>query len=129
MEHKTTTKGIILYTALAALIALVSFVVFRFWIPQHYFALYPLIPAYFYVAGILQFLIVERARERKTHSWSSVYIPAKTIKLLIALVLVFIYCFLHREIAVKVLISTGIVYLLVLAFETWFYYSYGKKKA
>ncbi|MCI2082370.1 MAG: hypothetical protein LKK19_05980 [Bacteroidales bacterium] len=128
MNRKDVAKGILMYTVFAALVAVISIAVFRFWIPKYYFRLYPLIPVYFYVTGMVQFLIVSKAKARKPKSWTNIFFAAKSVKLIVALAVAVLYCFAHKDIAMAVLISTGAVYLLVLAFETWFYYSYGKKE-
>ena len=88
------------------------------------------IPLFFLLAGVVAMTVTELCRQRKPRQLPLVYLLTRGVKMVLAVVMLAIYCFSRPEEARGYLIAFIAFYLLYLIYESWFFSAYerGRKK-
>jgi ABC-type xylose transport system permease subunit len=128
MSSKVTEKFILCDVLLTLAVCGISALIFLFVSPGTYFRLFPYIPTFFFLFEILLYLCTRHAERFRPETAPFWFFGIKIAKLTLTLFVTVFYCIDHREIAVNVLLSVGLIYVAYLVLETVFYYGYESSK-
>lgn len=125
---KTKRNFIMLLTLFTIICGGVGMLILHFNLPEHYFKWFPYIPIFFYVMGIASIYAFDSCRSHAPNKTGLLYMALKVVKLILSVVLLLVYCIIVKEHEKDFILSFVAYYLSYLIFETWFFFSYEKKK-
>jgi hypothetical protein len=96
--------------------------------PQHYFPLYPVIPIYFMVLGLVMSILIWRWRKLDGKKIVNAYMAMRGVKMALTLAGIGIYFVLEDEWQVEFALTTAVFYLIYLFVETLVLYRFEKIK-
>lgn len=114
------TTAIITYTVL---LAVVSGLLYEFAIPQFYIGIFPYMILYFCLLGFFGMFLYSWSLAHTPKRTASLYLTIRMIRMVLSVLIAFVYCILNRQEVVTFLLTFALVYLLYMCFETWFYYT------
>lgn len=92
--------------------------------PHHYFGGYPLIPLFFYVFGIFMINMIEDCRKRMPKHMLQIYLLMRVMRMLVAMIVMLIYCIIVREESRGFLLTFIANYLIYLIYDSWFFFTF-----
>lgn len=105
-------------SAITLLLAGLSVVVFTCVLPGLYPPIFPVLFATIVVITIVGQIMLSRQLDKDFRRFNTAFMVYKAVKILILMVFMLVYSLLHRELAVPFLISTFILYLVYMVFES-----------
>lgn len=111
-------------TLLSLIVGWAGAALFYYVLPQHSFAGYPLIPVYFFLFGLLEISIFDVCRKNAPQKLLMLYMGMKSMKMLISVIFLAVYCLAVREEAIVFLMTFVVYYIIYLIYETWFFFTY-----
>ena len=96
--------------------------------PQYYFAWYPSIPIYFYVVEIMMLVVLEKANRKQPDNIVTCYMVTRLIKLLTTVIFLWLYVVLVGTHFKYFGLTLMLFYFMNLAFETYMFYLYEKRR-
>lgn len=125
MDKKGTIKYFVVFLTILSVVAgVLGWVVLHYFIPAHYFPLYPVIPVYFFLFGLLYIYLFDKFRTKTQQSVVLFYSSIRMMKLMVSIVGLILYGVLVKT-QIKELLFTFIVfYLIYLLFETLFFFNF-----
>lgn len=108
---------------------LLGWVAFVFFFPGQYPPVLPLMLAILVIMTVTGQLVLTGLLDQKFSKFSSAFMIYKALKILILMTFMFIYSALHREHALFFLVSTFIMYLAYMFFESRSLNRHSKKQA
>lgn len=111
-------KYVAALAAFSCVVGCLGLWLFRSFYPEAYFPVYPAIPVYFFLIGMLSLLLYRPGRQGK--STVITYIGIRMIKLLTSVLLLLLYAFLVRAQIITVLVTFCIYYIAYMIFEATF---------
>lgn len=115
------------FTIFTLFLALVSLLLYEEAFPQYYLKVYPFVLLYFYLLGFLGMFLYGWSMKHTPKKTSFHYLALRILKMIVSVLLAFVYCMIDRENVVVFVLTFAIAYLLYMVFETWFYYTLGTK--
>jgi O-antigen/teichoic acid export membrane protein len=86
--------------------------------PGHYPPVLPVLLAIIVIMTAAGQVVLTRFMDQKFSQFNSAFLIYKTVKILILMAFMIIYSLLHREMALPFLVSTLILYLVYVVFES-----------
>ena len=128
MSSKITERFVLCDVLLTLAICGISALIFLFIAPGTYFKMFPYIPRFFFLFEVILYIFTRQAEKTKPETAPFWFFGIKLVKLALTLFVTVFYCIKHRELAVNVLLSVGLIYIAYLVLETVFYYRYESSK-
>lgn len=130
MKKSTQKRNYLIILTLLTLVAGVGgALILHYMLPQYYFASYPVIPIYFFVFGFLIIYLFERVRRNIQHKTLFLYMSIRMMKLMVSIILLVIIGFVVPSQIKEFLFTFIVFYLIYLAFETLFFFSFENKES
>ena len=124
----TQRKFLIFLTALTLLLGIAGGAVLQHMVPGRYFGAYPLIPAYFYLCGLLFIVAFEACRRRAPNRMVMLFMGMKMLKLILSVLLLIVYCLVAPQTAIVFLMTFAVFYVSYLIYESWFFFAFERNK-
>lgn len=124
----TKRRFLISLTVITMLLGGVGGVVLQNIAPGRYFGAYPLIPAYFYLCGLLFIFAFEACRRRAPNRMVMLFMGMKMMKLILSVLLLIVYCMVAPQTAIVFLITFAVFYVSYLIYESWFFFAFERNK-
>lgn len=87
-----------------------------------YFVGFPLVPLFFFLVGVFVINMTETCRLRMPKRMLQVYLLARVLRMVLAMMVMLVYCVAVRQ-EVKLFLITFIInYLIYLIYDSWFYF-------
>lgn len=112
---------------IALIITVLGYGTFLFFVPQHYFPYFPVIPAFLLLVTLLAHIYLVRASENDTRKFTAKYLGAMGLKMFIYLIFLVVFLFIDIARAVPFLVSFLITYAAFTAYEVISILNYLKK--
>ena len=112
---------------IALIITVLGYGSFLFFVPQHYFPYFPVIPAFLLLVTLLVHIYLVRASENDTRKFTTKYLGAMGLKMFIYLIFLVVFLFIDIARAVPFLVSFLITYAAFTAYEVISILNYLKK--
>lgn len=112
---------------IALIITVLGYGTFLFFVPQHYFPYFPVIPAFLLLVTLLVHIYLVRASENDTRKFTAKYLGAMGLKMFIYLIFLVVFLFIDIARAVPFLVSFLITYAAFTAYEVISILNYLKK--
>ena len=112
---------------IALVITLLGYGIFLFFIPQHYFPYFPVIPAFLLLVTLLVHFYLVRASENDTRKFTAKYLGAMGLKMFIYMIFIIIFLFIDTARAVPFLVSFLVTYAVFTTYEVVSILNYLKK--
>lgn len=96
--------------------------------PEASLAGYLTIPLFFFVMGTVAMGVTEWSRQRRPRQMPQIYLLTRGAKMVLAVVMLAIYCFCRTSEARGYLIAFIAFYLLFLVYESWFFSTYERNR-
>jgi len=96
----TKRRFLISLTVITLLLGGVGGAVLQNIAPSRYFGAYPLIPAYFYLCGLLFIFAFEACRRRAPNRMVMLFMGMKMMKLILSVLLLIVYCMVALQTAI-----------------------------
>ncbi len=90
--------------------------------PDHDWGWYPFIPVLFYVFGLFYIFMFRRSRRMPPSRSVVVCLVAKGVKMLVSVLVLFIYAFCIRREVLPFVVTYMVFYLVFLVMETYFFF-------
>lgn len=125
MSITITKKRFLFWKAFVCLICgIVGWVILKILYPEHYFSLYPCIPVFFFLFGVYYITTFDQFRQYAPKKLLSVYLGMKFVKMVISMMLLFIYILVIKVHKSDFVITFFLFYLMTILFETIFFCLY-----
>lgn len=102
---------------------LIAFVLHKVY-PGHYFGIFPLIPVYFYLVGLLSLYLLDVCRRHAPQKLVMMFLAMKVLKLIVSVIVMMVYCAVARGGTMVFLLTFISFYLLFLIYETWLFFKF-----
>lgn len=112
---------------IALIITVLGYGTFLFFVPQHYFPYFPVIPAFLLLVTLLVHIYLVRASENDTRKFTAKYLGAMGLKMFIYLIFLIVFLFIDTTRAIPFLVSFLITYAAFTAYEVISILNYLKK--
>jgi len=112
---------------IALIITVLGYGTFLFFVPQHYFPYFPVIPAFLLLVTLLAHIYLVRVSENDTRKFTAKYLGAMGLKMFIYLIFLVVFLFIDTARAVPFLVSFLITYAAFTAYEVISILNYLKK--
>ena len=112
---------------IAFVITFIGYGIFLFFIPQHYFPYFPVIPAFLLLVTLLVHFYLVRASENDTRKFTAKYLGAMGLKMFIYMIFLIIFLFIDTARAVPFLVSFLATYAAFTTYEVISILNYLKK--
>ena len=122
-------RMLLMLTGINILAGLIAWLLLAYVWPAHYFALYPIIPVYFYVVGVGMAVSMEITHSENPDAVTMTYMVVRTVKLLLTGLFVGGYAWLVDENIKEFGLTTLAFYVIFLALESYVFYLYEKRRA
>lgn len=100
-----------------------GYIYFDFY-PHHYFGGYPLIPTFFFIFGVFTISMTETCRKHSPRHLLQIYMLLRVMRMLFSIIVMAVYCIAVQEEAKEFLLTFIANYLIYLAYDSWFYFSF-----
>jgi len=105
-------------TLITLLLIVLGWVAFFFFLPGQYVPILPFMLVTIVVLTAAGQVVLTRYLDQKFSKFNAAFLIYKTLKMIILMAFVIIYTLLHREHALPFLITTFILYLVYMIFES-----------
>jgi hypothetical protein len=127
-ETKSYIGMIVPMLVTMAVAGVAGWLLLRYALPQYYFPLYPAIPAYFMVLGLVMSIIMwYYSKQLSGRKIVNVYMMMRGVKLLLTLGGILLYYIVIKEQMMEFGLTVAIFYLVYLFVETYLYYRFEKR--
>src|SRR5574344_1957191 len=125
MALTITKKRFLFWKALVCLICgIIGWFIFQLYFPERYFVLYPCIPVFFFLFGVYYVTTFDQFRQYAPQKLLSVYIGMKFVKMVVSMMLLFVYILVIKVHKSDFIITFFLFYLMTILFETIFFCLY-----
>ncbi|MCK9629108.1 MAG: hypothetical protein M0R37_11020 [Bacteroidales bacterium] len=120
LNHKYLKILLIGYVAFGIVVGLILY----YFIPEHYFSWYPVIPSYYSIIAVILYISLRHFREKNPSRMIHAYMMMRGIKLLLTILCVLLYNLYIDEKDDEFTIIISVFYFLYLAIETYLYFKF-----
>ena len=120
LNHKYLKILLIGYVAFGIVVGLILY----YFIPEHYFSWYPVIPSYYSIIAVILYISLCHFREKNPSRMIYAYMMMRGIKLLLTILCVLLYNLYIDEKDNEFTIIISVFYFLYLAIETYLYFKF-----
>ncbi len=120
-------KFILTVLLIALIITVVGYGLFLLVFPQHYFAYFPVVPAFLLIVTILVHAFLIKASESNPRKFTSRYLGAMGLKMFVYLVFIMVFLFVDTPRAVAFLVCFLATYAAFTVYEVISILNYLKK--
>lgn len=126
---KEFIKEALLITIISIVVGFIGYFVVFFLFPERYFETYPFIPIFFYSYALISGYQLKRKELNSNKSGTlKVFLINKVIKVVLSLLILFIYILTCKETAKMFSLVFIAFYFVFLIYDTWFFSKLQKKK-
>lgn len=117
LNHKYLKILLIGYLALGIVVGLILY----YFLPEHYFDWYPVIPAYYTIIAVFLYTSLRHFREKSPTKMINAYMMMRGIKLMVTILCVLLYNLYIDEKDQEFSIVVSLFYFIYLVIETYLY--------
>ena len=128
MSKKKKYTLLVVILSLYVAVGAIAGIILKTFLPQYYFPIYPVIPAYFTLLGFIMLWILLFTKNDSPSKVANTYMMMKTVKLLITASFILVYSMVTEDYRYPFTLVTVAFYFFFLFVETYLFIKFEKER-